>query len=400
MKGRRCRANKITKYCHPTVLACIVISFFTSLAGLTSCSSDQFEIPAEEVPSTGLPFLHLHTPNEEPITRSMKGNVSLMMTHEADDSEYSDLVMVKGHGNTSWVDPKKPYSIYFSSKDNIPNLPPGANRLVLANYKDLSLMRNELAFFMAREIGGRTDAPHSCFVDLMLNGQYAGIYLLCESAEDICLREGDSIVVEIDGKARYHETTFHTSRLTHPVSIHHPEVEPSDAAYADISHYIQQAEDALFAENFTDPSTGYTNFFDIDSFVEWYLINEMAKNGDAIFYTSCFIHYSPGGKLKMGPVWDFDIAFGGYPYKKGWLINNPKNFYIKFSEWYGRLFDDPTFVSKVKERFAIYYDHRQDIIDHIDATCRLLSEKVPLDNHIWGCLCSKTASEETRADPS
>lgn len=77
-----------------------------------------------------------------------------------------------------------------------------------------------------------------------------------------------------------------------------------------------------------------------------------------------------------------------------WLINNPKNFYIKFSEWYGRLFDDPAFVAKVKERFAVYYAHRQDIIDHIDATCRLLSDKVPLDNHIWGCLCSKTASEE------
>ena len=89
-----------------------------------------------------------------------------------------------------------------------------------------------------------------------------------------------------------------------------------------------------------------------------------------------------------------DIAFGGYPYSKDWLINNPKNFYIKFSEWYGRLFDDPAFVAKVKERFAVYYAHRQDIIDHIDATCRLLADKVPLDNHIWGCLCSKTASAE------
>lgn len=60
-----------------------------------------------------------------------------------------------------------------------------------------------------------------------------------------------------------------------------------------------------------------------------------------------------------------------FPYSKDWLINNPKNFYIKFSEWYGRLFDDPAFVAKVKERFAVYYAHRQDIIDHIDATCCL-----------------------------
>lgn len=403
MRGCRKRANEVTRWCCPLLTVIFVIPFIFILTILSSCSSDQFEIPAEEVPSTGLPFLHLLTPNEEPITRSLMENVSLMMTHGDDFSDYSEyseysdysaLVMVKGHGNTSWVDPKKPYSIFFQKKDNLPGLPPGTNRLLLANYKDLSLMRNELAFFISREIGGRTDAPHAHFVDLMLNGQYAGIYLLCESAEDICLREGDSIVVEVDGKARYHEATFRTTRLTHPVSIHRPEVEPGDAACADISHFIQQAEDALFAENFTDPVSGYKNYFDMDSFVDWYLINEMAKNGDAILYTSCFMHYSPGGKLRMGPIWDFDVAFGGYPYNKGWLINNPKNFYIKFSEWFGRLFDDPAFVSKVKERFAMYYAHRQDIIDHIDATCRLLSEKVPFDNHIWGCLCSKTASEE------
>lgn len=327
--------------------------------------------------------------------------VSLLMNYKSENSDYSDysdIVMVKGHGNSSWVDPKKPYSIFFTPKDNLPGFPCGTNRLLFSNYKDLTLMRNELAFYMAREIGGMTDTPQSCFVDLMLNGQYAGIYLLCESPEDICLREGDSILVEVDGKARYHETTFRTTRLTHSISIKYPEVLPEDMAYADISNFIQQAEDALFSDHFTNPESGYQKYFDMESFVEWYLINEMAKNGDAIFYTSCFIHFSPGGKLKMGPVWDFDIAFGNYPYKKQRVINNPKNFYIKFSEWFGRFFDDPAFVSKVKERFAVYYAHRQEITDHIDATCRLLMEKVPLDNHIWGCLCSKTASDERVKD--
>ena len=394
MPGKRSKINKKTRCCRLLMVAALVIPLASILASLFSCSSEQFEIPAEEVPATGLPFLYLHTPNDAEITRALMENVSLQMTDNSDNSDFSDMVMVKGHGNTSWVDPKKPYSIFFPNENNIPGLPPGTNRLLLANYKDLTLMRNELAFFLAREIGGRTDAPRASFVDLMLNGKYAGIYLLCESAEDICLREGDSIVVEVDGKARYHDTTFRTSRLNHPVSIHRPDVEFDNVAYNDISRYIQQAEDALFSEDFTNPLSGYGNYFDMDSFVEWYLVNEMAKNCDAVFYTSCFMHFSPGGKLKMGPVWDFDIAFGGYPYSKDWLINNPKNFYIKFSEWYGRLFDDPAFVAKVKERFAVYYAHRQDIIDHIDATCRLLADKVPLDNHIWGCLCSKTASEE------
>lgn len=394
MNEKRCQANEASPCCW-LVVAFVAVSSLSLLTGLLSCSHEMYEIPAEEIPSTGLPFFYLHTPDETSITRSLMENVSLLMTNSGPDTpDYSDIVMVKGRGNSSWVDPKKPYSIFFTQRNNLPGLPTGSNRLLLSNYKDMSLMRNELAFFMARELGGMTDAPQVCFVDFMLNGQYQGIYLLCESAEDICLREGDSFLVEVDGKARYHETTFNTSHMGCPISIHLPEVELGDMAYAEISNFIQQAEEVLYSDDFTDPERGYKAFFDMDSFVEWYLINEMSKNGDATFYTSCFIHFSPGGKMKMGPVWDFDIAFGIYPFDGKNEINNPEHFYIRNAGWYARLFDDPAFVSRVKERFAFYYSHRQDISDHIDATCRLLLDKVPLDNHLWGCLCDKSASEE------
>ena len=64
------------------------------------------------------------------------------------------------------------------------------------------------------------------------------------------------------------------------------------------------------------------------------------------------------GKLKMGPLWDFDIAFGNVNYNG---CDKPEGFWIKPVAWYARLFQDPSFVQKVKERFAYFYDNREGI---------------------------------------
>ena len=66
--------------------------------------------------------------------------------------------------------------------------------------------------------------------------------------------------------------------------------------------------------NFLDETEGYANYFDKVSFVDWYLINEITKNNDACFFSSCYLNITPGGKLKMGPLWDYDIALGNVNY--------------------------------------------------------------------------------------
>ena len=110
------------------------------------------------------------------------------------------------------------------------------------------------------------------------------------------------------------------------------------------------------------------------------------------------IHFTWNGQLKMGPIWDFDIAFGNYPYKRKKVANNPKNFYLRNVSWFARLFDDPDFKSRVKDGLAFYYTHRQELYEHIDSTSRQLIDRVPFDNRLWGCLCDKTASEERVKD--
>lgn len=364
------------------------------LSCLVSCSDDQVEIPGSDISYTGIPIVSIQTPEQVAVKRQYVQHSILNITYSSDLMFLSGEIMIKGRGNTSWVYPKKPYSFMQANGPQ-----PAASWVLLANYDDKSLMRNDVAFFMGREMSSLDFTPRFWFADFILNGQYEGVYQIGEGidvgADRVDVGE-DGILLEVDGKSRYHEVTFSTTRLTHPINIHYPEVLEGSAEYNEIRSYVQKAEDALFAENFTDEKDGYRKYFDIDSFVEWYIINEIAKNVDAAFFTSCFIHLRKGGKLKMGPLWDFSMAFGGHKDNEfgRTVANVPENFYLRNVRWYARLFQDPVFVAKVKERFNHYFSHRQMIYDRIDVDCQLLLHKVYLDNRLWGRLCDKNASEK------
>ncbi|MEJ0054936.1 MAG: CotH kinase family protein [Bacteroidota bacterium] len=102
---------------------------------------------------------------------------------------------------------------------------------------------------------------------------------------------------------------FWTKRV--PFTIQSPDdILPVQLSY--INSYAQQAEDALFSDSFADPVTGYEKYIDSDSFIKWYLVNELFKNNDADFNSSVYMYKDRNGKLAMGPVWDFDIAAGEY----------------------------------------------------------------------------------------
>ena len=353
-----------------------------------------------DLESTGLPVVSLFTPNGVDITSKDYYLESLMSFVNTDGSEtFADSTNLKGRGNSTWGCPKKPYAIKFDKKKSLLNLPEDKSWVLLANYYDATLLRNDLAFYIGEKMSTLDWTPHYQQVDLMLNGQYKGIYQLGEKVKIAKKRVNvgdDGFVLEIDAKAGADEITFTTTHLPQPVNIKDPEVEVNDENYNYVKTYVTDAENALYSENFTDTEEGWQKYMDMDSFVEWYLINEIAKNNDAIFYTSCYMNLKRGKKLKMGPLWDFDVAFGGYwDNERGRTIANvPENFYIKGASWYSRLFQDPAFVAKVKERFNEIYANRQQIYDHIDANAAKIKAKIYEENKIWGCQTATSASED------
>lgn len=356
------------------------------------------KVATADLTHSGLPVVILNTPNNEDITSKEEyvenSLISILQMDIMD--EFCELTNVKGRGNSTWQLPKKPYAIKFEKKKGLIGLPEDKSWVLLANCFDATLLRNDLALWMGNEISSLDWTPSFQFVDLVLNGQYKGIYQLGEKVKISKKRVnvGDNgVLMEIDFRATSEADAryFYVSNLLCPVNIKDPDVEYDDDIFNWAKNYVTTADAVLFSDDFKDAENGWQKYMDLDSFVEWYIINEIAKNKDAQLLTSCYMNLKPGGKIKMGPIWDFDLALGNYGEAEQ---DNPEGFYIKEASWFTRLFQDPAFVAKVKERFSTYYNNKQNMLDHIDAQALLLVNKVIEDNKLWGTIASKEATND------
>ena len=358
------------------------------------------KIASADLTHSGLPVVIINTPNNQDITSKDEYVENTLMSVLQMDimDEFCELTNMKGRGNSTWAAPKKPYAIKFDKKKSLMDLPEDKSWVLLANYYDATLLRNDLAFFMGNEISTLDWTPHYQQADLILNGQYKGIYQLGEKVKISKKRVNvgdDGFLLEVDAKAEANEVTFNVTHIGQPINIKEPDVVVDGEDYNYIVDYLTNADAVLFSENWLDAEDGYKKYIDMSSFVDWYLINEIAKNNDAAFYTSCYMNLKRGSKLKMGPLWDFDIAFGGYPWPE-WApnVNDVEGYHIKNVGWYNRMFQDPFFLSLVKERFNDFYSRKQDMLDHIDSKAAIIIEKVIEDNKLWGRITDKTASNE------
>ena len=364
------------------------------------------KIASADLTHSGLPVAIINTPNNQDITSKEdyieNTLISIFQTDVID--EFCELTNIKGRGNTTWTAPKKPYAIKFNKKKSILSLPEDKSWVLLANYYDISLLRNDLAFYMGNELSTLDWTPHFHHVDLMLNGQYRGIYQIGEKIKISKKRVNigdDGILMEIDGKAvnesdaRY----FNIDHVEHVVNIKDPDVEYDDDNYNFAKTYLETTDAVLFSDDFTDSENGWQKYMDMDSFVDWYIINEIAKNADAQFGTSCYMNLKRGGKLKMGPIWDFDLGFGNYfrSDPQSTFLNDPESFYIKDVAWYTRLFEDPVFLARVKERFNFFYANKQNMLDHIDAQASIISNKVAENYRLWRTLTASVNDDEIKA---
>lgn len=230
---------------------------------------------------------------------------------------------VRGRGNASWGFPKKPYRLKFSEKRSPLNAPAKAKKWTLiSNYGDKTLMRNILAFEVSRRMG-MDYTPYCHPVDLILNGEYKGCYQLCDQIEvapnrvDITEMEtsdtsGENItggyLIEIDAYA-YGESSMFTSNRGTPVTIKSPDDEKIvEAQSRYIKDFYNAMEASVFASNYTDQQNGYRKYLDLDSFLRYFLVGELAGNTDT--YWSVYMYKDrSSGKLYTGPVWDYDLAF-------------------------------------------------------------------------------------------
>lgn len=272
---------------------------------------------------------------------------------------------------------KNGYLLKFNNNISLFDEPKGTTWRLLPNLNDMTFLHNQTAFYMGK-ISCLDYTPRAHYVDMFMNSRFFGNYVLTERpdlSEERVNVGSDGFVLNIgsDESGQY----FYSNYLERPVTVMAP-ASPSAEYVSYANEFVVKAESALFSSNFTDENAGWQKYMDMDSFVDWYLINEIARNQDGAFSKNCLMNLARGGKLKMGPLWDFEKAFGNTTKKEP-----AEGFVIKNVKWFERLFQDPAFVAKVKERFDYFYTHQQDILSEINDNAEYLRYSVKEDDYRW-----------------
>jgi len=320
---------------------------------------------------TGLPIVSITTEGGAPIlTREdyVRAVIEVFGGKERPEHTISATTEIRGRGNSTWSNPKKPYRLKLTTASSLFGFPADRDWTLLANYWDQSLVRTALAFELSRLVG-MPYTPRCTAVEFVLNGQHQGSYQLCEHMEVAAQRIPATTgwLLAIDDLPRLEPTdvVFHSPRLdawsmesdpNPSVWVYKQPDAPTATQRAAIEAELLGFEALLYGEGFAHPDTGYAKDLDVDAAIGWYLVQELLKNSDAAFFKSVFVYKAPQGRITIGPVWDFDLAGGNYPYDAG-----PTGWKIRNSAWIARLFEDRAFIDRIKLRWRALYAQRAEV---------------------------------------
>ncbi|MBQ5492234.1 MAG: CotH kinase family protein [Treponema sp.] len=355
----------------------------------------------EELEQTNIPVLYLTTEDGKKIN-SKQAWKSAAFNLLGEYCGYTDLtleaVQVKGRGNTSWALPKKSYSIKLEEKTKVLGMKKSKRWVLLANYSDKTLLKNYYASYLGNELYDSVWNPSFVPVHLVVNDQYRGVYLL---GEQIKLESNRVNITDIsktteqdgsDGGFIFEVNCWHDEPFNFRTekkvsfSLKDPD-EVSEEIQATVQTIVQRAENVLYSRNFTDEQNGWRAYFDEQSVIDWYMVNEITKNKDANFNTSVYMYYDASdAKIHFGPNWDFDISCGGI---RAGGCDESDGFYIKKAAWISRMFEDPVFVQNVKRTWNEKKDELRNSIDvWIPAQAALLHDAADCNFNRWlvfGC---------------
>ncbi|MFD3292356.1 CotH kinase family protein [Aquirufa sp. KTFRIE-69F] len=311
----------------------------------------------------------------------------------------STVAGVEFRGSTSQADfyflpglVKKPYGIELwtdstgvkAKKLSLLQMPEETDWVLNASYNDRSFMRD----FIAQSLAGRIGLLHSKakFVELIINDEYRGVYVLMEKVKqgknrvpisDLYPTEnaGDDVtggyLLKIDKSSGSPSSSWksnYTSGITATqkceFQIEYPQygiITQQQLIY--IRDYINNWENKLMTEDMNDPKASFRDYIDVSSFVNYFILNEATRNVDG-YRLSTYLYKdkeSLGGKIKMGPAWDFNIALGNADYLNGWKTDGfvykamendgGKNDYWQVPFWWNKLMQDASFRKALATRW-------------------------------------------------
>lgn len=364
--------------------------------------------PAHLYARSDLPILLIDT-GLTPIPDEPKIDATLyVIDHEdgslnspsKDEAEFVSPIGIERRGNSTQTFPKASWSMELRDETGsgvdaaLLGMPEEEDWVLYGPWMDRSLVRNTVGYGVWADLGYYAPRTRFCEVYLLdergenAANAYEGVYALTEKIKrdknrvDIAkLDEND--VEEPDISGGYLLEIMLPSRLDvdeigiplsggFVASLVYPK--PSDSLRVQrnwITKYLADFEKALFSTTFTNPESGYARFIDEPSFIDYMLLQEFFKNRDA-FHSSTFLYKDRGGALRLGPIWDLNIAMGYFSFQglegtADWLLNQEGG-PIERSPWTRRLLQDPGFRSRY---IARWNELRQGILSNREMNQRI-----------------------------
>ena len=388
--------------------------------------------PIQVMQSSGIPALWIKTEKRTlKAIHAKKTNKEpaklLMLSPEGQTVYRGALSHLKARGHYSFNLEKKPYQIKLDTSADLLGFGSAKKWILLANTPDYTLLRNTITFDMASDAGLQY-SPANAHVDLYIDGEYKGVYLLTDKIEvgkdrvaisdlqkaterlndkplDQYKRFGNrnykkdtgkgyripidplditgGYLLELDYPNRYIDAAsgFVTKR-GQAVNIKEPELASEKQVYW-IRSMVQAFENALRANNGTDKATGkyYADFIDMDSFVKKFILEEVVKNLDANKSSQYF--YKPpdhiSDRLFAGPAWDYDSALGNFAPQYNPKFMLPQNLCAGTDTamgyyWWSALYRQPDFYSEVLRVYhEVYVPLLNVLAGSAEGTGRLMS---------------------------
>lgn len=382
--------------------------------------------------SSNLPIININTegqniPNNYRIVADMGiiYNGENVRNNTSDPfNNYNGKISIEVRGSSSQGFPKKSFSLetqdILGENNNVSilNMPVENDWVLYAPYSDKSLIRNVTTYRLGESLDRY--APRTQLCELIINGEYQGVYVFTEKIKndknrvDIAtLTVNDTIgddltggyIVKIDKSTN--GTGFNwDSPIAAPFSsnsinfkLHYPKDNEELIVQANyIRNYVTDFENSLNDSTFTDTLLGYRNYIDVPSFIDFFIMNEVSRNVDGFRLSTYFYKDkdSKGGKLNLGPLWDFNLAFGNADYCEGsettgWAIDFNSvcgdGYVIPF--WWEKLMTDTTYTNQLKCRWdslRVHQMHTDSILFSIDSLALKLDESQARNFSKWQVL--------------
>ncbi|MBQ9910655.1 MAG: CotH kinase family protein [Lachnospiraceae bacterium] len=373
---------------------------------------------AAAVTCTGIPMVTVETSDGKAPTASKEKHKGRLRIYYPDGTVYDSNEWLSDgdfeihvHGNATVLFPKHPYKLKLPKKADLIDPSSGKDKdkewVLLANYSDKTLLRNQTGFYVSSLFNGilgneRLYVPNARFVDVVLNGEYLGVYTLADQVKEgkargaVNEKESDpggiGFVAEYEyNYYRQEPKWFLSERQQYPYTFKYPKTDDEnfDEHMAYFRDYIEEFEEVLYE----DESDAWTEYIDVESFARWFLTHNITASFDTnLFFTKKTSDNT--SKLVMGPVWDFEWSFG-----IGWYDGaRPRDPAYRCTDyWYfEELLTRPEFVLELSRQWEelnrTYLDLAGVITGQMDAFADEISVAQQLNFRKWKILDKKISA--------